>query len=405
MVYKYRGLDANGKKTKGIIEASGLDDAKKRLRSQQIFYTSLTQQKSSSIGNITLARKKSLNATELSTLSRDLSIYIKAGISIVNALKLARNQYTKNKKIGAFLASVITSLDEGKSFYQALESQSIVKLPDFYKQSIKVSEDSGIMQEVLLELSVFLKEQARISKQIQGAFAYPAFIIIVSLFMVGFMITYVVPKITGIFDQLGQELPGITVFVIEAGDFFKEQWGGVLIALIVMVAGFALMMRYSAPFRYAAHLFMLKIPFFGSIVQTSELGRFSYIASVLIRSGIPFVQTANLAANILNNDVLKRTFISASERVVEGSKFSAALMKSSYAVDTSFVQAIALGEETSEVPAILHNLSELYFEENRDKINLFLSLLEPILMLFVGGIIGLIVTAMLLPIFSMNIGQ
>ncbi len=179
-----------------------------------------------------------------------------------------------------------------------------------------------------------------------------------------------------------------------------------MMAIVVtsVVTVFALAMRFYPPFKYGVHLFQLKLPFFGNIIQTSELGRFSYIASVLIRSGIPFVQTANLSANILNNVVLRQKFSMAAERVVEGSKFSNALMKDGYEIDSSFVQAIALGEETSEVPAILNNLSELYFEENKDKIDILLSLLEPILMLVVGGIIGFIVSAMLLPIFSMNIG-
>ncbi|RLA72245.1 MAG: type II secretion system F family protein, partial [Epsilonproteobacteria bacterium] len=267
-----------------------------------------------------------------------------------------------------------------------------------------VSENSGIMQEVLLELSIFLKEQDRINKQVKGAFAYPSFIIIVSLFMVTFMITFVVPKITGIFDQLGQELPGITQFVIDLGDFFTAYWMAMAVVITVSVTFFVLTMKFYPPFKFGVHLFQLKIPFFGNVIQTSELGRFSYIASVLLRSGVPFVQTANLSAKILNNVVLQQKFMTAAERVVEGSKFSNALLKDGFEIESSFVQAIALGEETSEVPAILNNLSELYFEENKDKIDVLLSLLEPVLMLFVGGMIGFIVTAMLLPIFSMNIG-
>lgn len=403
MVFAYRGVTNEGKKTKGVLEASDLEDAKKRLRAQQIFYTSLKQEKDSALRRFTLARAKVMTPGELSVLSRDLSIYVKSGISIVNALKLARNQYGGNKKMSNFLGSVVTLLDEGKSFYQALETQKIVVLPEFYKQSIKVSEDSGILQEVLLEMAVFLKEQDRINKQVKGAFAYPGFIIVVSLFMVGFMITFVVPKITGIFEQMDQELPGVTKFVIALGDFFTAHWLAVFVMLIVLIAAFSLAMKYSRPFRYGVHMFMLRLPFFGGIVQSSELGRFSYIASVLIKSGVPFAQTANLSANILNNAVLKAKFAQASKRVVEGSKFSNALLKDGYQIDASFVQAIALGEETSEVPAILNNLSELYFEENKDKIDLFLSLLEPALMLVVGGIIGFIVSAMLLPIFSMNI--
>jgi type II secretory pathway component PulF len=405
MVFKYQGLSADGTKAKGVIEANDLEEAKKRLQAQKIYYTSIKEDGGSFFSGISLKRTKSINPNDLAVLSRDLSIYLKAGISIVNALKLAQNQYEKNRTITSFLSIVITLLDEGKSFYQALEAQSVIKLPPFYKQSIKVSENSGILQEVLLELSIFLKEQTRVNKQIQNAFAYPAFIIVVSLFMVAFMIAFVVPKITGIFEQLGQELPGITKFVIDLGDFFTHHWMALAILIVIVITTFSFLMKFNARFKYGVDYMMLKAPFFGNIIQSSELGRFSYISSVLIRSGIPFVQTANLAANIVKNSVIKRTFLSAAERVVEGSKFSNALVKGeNYKLDTSFVQAIALGEETSEVSSILQNLSELYFEENKDKISLFLSLLEPALMLIVGGIIGFIVSAMLLPIFSMNIG-
>ena len=404
MVFKYKGLDAEGKKSKGLIEAADLEDAKRRIKNKGIFYTSITEEGEPLLGSFSLKRKKTLTPTELSILSRDLSIYLKSGISIVNALRLASNQYSKNPKMSNFLNAIITLLDEGKSFHQALESQEIIELPDFYKQSIKVSENSGILEEVLLELSVFLKEQSRVSKQVQSAFAYPAFIIIVSLFMVTFMITFVVPKITGIFTQLGQKLPAITQFVIDLSDFFSSHYVMMTLSIVAVVTIFSALMKFNHKFKYMMHLIALKTPFFGDIVQSSELGRFSYIASVLIRSGVPFVQTVNLGANVLKNTVIKEKFLSASSKVVEGSKFSNALMKGGFEIDKSFVQAIALGEETSQVSNILQNLSDLYFEENRDKIGVFLSLLEPMLMLFVGGVIGFIVSAMLLPIFSMNIG-
>ena len=405
MVFKYQGLDEKGKKVKGVIEGSDIEDAKKRLRVKKILYTSIKEDNGSTGINLSfLKRTKRLKSAELSTLSRDLSIYLKAGISIVNALRLALNQYSDSKDMVAFLNSIITQLDEGKSFYQALEGQSIISLPLFYKQSIKVSENSGILQEVLLELAIFLKEQDRVSKQISSAFAYPGFIIAVSVLMVAFMIIVVVPKITGMFAQLGQELPGITKFVIGMSDFLIDYWLTLSVVIVVAIVAFKVMVSINERFRYMVDLLMLKIPFFGAIIQTSELGRFSYIASVLIRSGVPFVQTVNLAANILKNSVIKKSFSDAATKVVEGSKLSNALAKSEYKIDKAFIQAIALGEETSEVAAILQNLSDLYFENNKDKISVFLGLLEPMLMLFVGGTIGFIVSAMLLPIFSMNIG-
>ena len=404
MVFRYKGIEKkSGKKVKGIIEAADLSDAKSRLSAKGILFTSIHEYSGNIFDKLSFKRRYKLTNLELATLSRDLSIYIKAGIPIANALRLAQNQYAGNKKIYNFLGSVITYLDEGKSFYQALESQSIVQLPNFYKQSIKVAENSGTLEEVLEELATFLKEQDRINKQIQSAFAYPLFIIIVSIFMVGFMISYVVPKITGIFVQMKQELPPITQFVVNVGNFFKAYWLQMGIAMLTITIVFSLLVKYSKKFRYFVDLFLLKIPILGKIIQISELARFSYMASVLLSSGIPFVQTINLAAKILRNSVIQNIFEEAATKVVEGSKFSNALIKHTNIIDKSFVQAIALGEETSQVPVILKNLSELYLEENRDKIAIFLSLLEPVLMLVVGGIIGFIVTAMLLPIFSINI--
>jgi len=404
MIFKYNGIEKNGKKTKGTLEALDMDDAKKRLRAKQIFYTSVHEETPSFLDKMAFSRKYKLSNAELATLSRDLSMYLKAGISILNALRLASNQYSQNKKMKSFIDAVTTLLDEGKSFYQAIDTQSIIELPLFYKQSVKVSENSGILQDVLLELAKFLKAQDRIFKQVQNAFAYPVFIIVVSLFAVTFMLAYVVPKITSIFAQMKQELPPITKFVVNVGNFISSEWLILLILLIASIAAFGLLLKFSPRFKFMLDYTMLRMPFFGPITQVSELARFCYISSILLRSGVPFVQTVNLGAKILNNTVLRETFEQASQKVVEGSKFSNALLKSSYAIEKSFIQAIALGEETSEVPIILNNLSDLYFEDNKDKIALFLSMLEPALMLVVGGIIGFIISAMLLPIFSMNIG-
>jgi general secretion pathway protein F/type IV pilus assembly protein PilC len=344
-----------------------------------------------------------MSSGELAAFSRDISIYLKSGISLVDAVTLSSNQYTKNKKMLLFLRSIKTALDEGKNFYFALENQNVITLPNFYKQSIKVSEDSGILTEILLELSRFLKEQEKLEKQVQNAFAYPIFILIVSCFMIGFMVSYIVPKISSIFEQMNQELPKITQIVISFGNWMSSNWLYLAAGAFLLVFAFRFTLKTSPKVKYKFDFFMLKLPFFGKIIQTSELGRFTYIASVLIRSGMPFVKTVRLGSGILKNSVISNVFEKASLKVVEGSRLSAALIKSGFELDNSFVQAITLGEETSEVSMVLQNMSELYFEENRDKIALFLSLLEPALMLVVGGIIGLIVTSMLLPIFSINL--
>jgi type II secretory pathway component PulF len=403
MIFKYKGINSKGKKVKDKIEAISIDEAKAKLKAKGIIYQKIEEDKKSIFQNLNFNIKYKIPPKELAALSRELSMYLRSGISIVSAIKIIASHYQSNKKIELFLTTIGTYLDEGKDFYTALQMQSVVSLPEFYKESIKVSENGGILDEVLMELSRFLKEQDKIKKEIAGAFAYPSFMIIVSFAMIIFMLTFVVPQITSIFKSMDQKLPDSTLFVIAMGHFFSDHFQLILISIFLIIAIFVILRKKVYTFAYWIDKIILKIPLFGDIVMKSELARFSYMASLLIRSGVPFVQTVNLSANILNNRAIKEVFIDASKKVVEGKLLSQSLNEAKIKLNIDFLQAIAIGEETSQTQTVLTNISELYFEENRDKIAMLLTLLEPALMLFVGGSIGFIVSAMLLPIFSMSI--
>jgi general secretion pathway protein F/type IV pilus assembly protein PilC len=404
MIFKYRGINKEGSKVSGRIDANNINEAKTKLKSKGIFYDKVTESSQSIFKQLSKLRARPISTKKLSTLSRNLAIYLKSSIPILQAIRLAKSQ-AEDGKILDFLTAIDTMLDEGNSFHSALETQEAVILPDFYKQSIKIAEENGVLSKVLEELSKFLIEQDRVVKQISQAMIYPFFIIGISVLMVSVMLTVVVPKITAMFVQMKQEIPQITQFVINSGDFLQEYWLLLAFGILIIVSIFTLFMKFSYPFKYKIHLFLLKTPFLGKVIQTSELTRFSYISSLLIQSGVNFVHTIKLAGNTLNNVVIKEKMINASKVVVEGSKFSQALLKDKrFKIDKSFIQAIALGEETSEVANILDNLAMLYQQENRDSITMFLALLEPLLILIVGAIIGVIVMAMLLPIFSLNLG-
>jgi len=403
VIFQYKGVDTLGKTVKGKIEALDISEAKKKLRSEGIIYTQIKDDQSLSLVPISFKRRYKIPPKELSNLSREIAMYIKSGISIVQALKITQNHYTQNKKLSLFIKTLNDYLDEGENLYSALTKQNVAILPDFYVQSIKISEDGGILAEVLLELADFLKEQEKLKKEIKMAFAYPSFMIVVSFFMIAFMLTFVVPQITAVFNSMHQELPSPTKVVIFLGEFFQNNFILILGGLFLIIVLFSIFFQKSNRFRFFIDRLLLKIPFFGEMVQKSELARFSYMAALLVKSGIPFVQTINLSANILNNSVIKDLFLKASREVVEGKPLSSSLSKSNTQLDFGFIQAVAIGEETSEIESVFSNISQLYFEENRDKTSMLLSLLEPFLMLAVGGSIGFIVAAMLLPIFSMSI--
>ena len=405
MLFKYKGYDANGKKVSGKFEAGDFNSAKLKLKQKKIIFTDLKEDSYSLLDRLKVKRKYKLPAPLLASFSRDLSIYLNSGISLLNSIKLINERYKNDKKLSPFFESLITLLDEGKNFFTSLETQNIVELPEFYLQSIRISEDGGILQDVLLELSLYLDKQHKLKKQIGSAMTYPAFIITVSILMVGFMLSFIVPKITNIFEQNGQALPKITQIVIDSGNFMGSNYHIIFFMLVAFVALFIFMMKKSYKFKYFIDKLLLKTPFLGSLIELNELSRFSYMNSILIKSGVPVVQSFKMGANILNNLVIKELFLEASFKVVEGEKLSKILDNSKiYKVDIAFIQAVAIGEETSQLSKVLQSLAELYSSNNKDKIDRFLTLLEPMFMLIVGGIIGFIVIAMLLPIFSMSIG-
>jgi len=404
VIYKYKGFNDKGKKESGKIEANSIDDAKLKLKSRSFLYESVSEEKASFLQGMKISRARIIPNKVLINLSREIAAYIRSGMTIVSTIKLLANQYKDDKRTSVFLSTVSTFLDEGKSFYAALDAQSVYTLPHFFKQSVKVAEERGVMDVVLVELARFMKEQERLNKEVGSALFYPGFMILVAMGAISFMFVVVVPKITDIFKQMKQELPPLTETVIAIGDFMGAHFQMMAFIFLAIVGIFAYLMKSVPPFKYAVDTLVLRVPLFGSIIQKSELGRFAYMNALLMRSGVPMVQGINLSSQILKNTVISTILQRAAKKVVEGSKLSSALASDEKIVGIAFIQSIALGEETSNVPDVMSNLAELYFEDNKDKIGILLSLMEPMLMLFVGGVIGAIVISMLLPIFSMNIG-
>ena len=404
MIYKYKGFNDKGKKESGKIEANSVEEAKLKLKSRSFLYESITEEKASVFQALKVNRARIIPNKVLINLSREIAAYIRSGMTIVSTIKLLANQYKDDKRTSFFLSAVSTFLDEGKSFYSALDTQGVYTLPHFFKQSIKVAEERGVMDVVLVELARFMKEQERLNKEVGSALFYPGFMILVALGAISFMFAVVVPKITDIFKQMKQDLPPLTETVIAIGDFMGAHFQMMAFIFLAIVGIFAYLVKNVSAFKYGVDTLVLKVPLFGSIIQKSELGRFAYMNALLMRSGVPMVQGINLSSQILKNTVISTILQRAAKKVVEGSKLSSALASDEKIIGIAFIQSIALGEETSNVPDVMSNLAELYFEDNKDKIGILLSLMEPMLMLLVGGVIGAIVISMLLPIFSMNMG-
>jgi len=403
MLFKYSGMTKQGKNVKGSLEASSMDEVKQKLKAQGIFYKEISETSQITMKNFS---KREMPGPLLSSFAKELSSYLNSGMAVLTAIKLIQGQHEKEKKYASFLSSLKTMIEEGKSLYHALGSQSVYSMPDFFLQSINVAGQSGKMVPVLIQMGTFFSSQAKVKKQVGNAMAYPIFIFVVAILMTGFLIAFVVPKITGIFEDTGQELPQITQLVLGASDFLIANWMFLIGGFIGIIILFKSFYKYSHGFKKAYDGFMLKVPVVGELIQNHELGRFSYILGLMLNSGVSYAHAVKLATTTFANAAMRESFERAADRVIEGNKLSHSLQRAKGVVPKrNFMQALALGEESSEVASILSNVAALYQEENEDKLKLLLSLLEPFMMLFIGGIVGLIVAAMLMPIFSMNLGS
>jgi general secretion pathway protein F/type IV pilus assembly protein PilC len=402
MLFKYKGFDKTGKKRKGTVNANSKEEAKQKLKTQGIYHEGITETKEFSMESLS---QRKMSGELLALFSKELSSYLNSGMTILTAIKLLENQHEGEKRYVSFLNSLKTMIDEGKSLFNALQSQKVYILPDFYLQSLNVAGQSGKMVEVLTNMGSFFSAQNKVRKQVKGAMTYPAIIFTVAIGMTGFLIAFVVPQITEIFEDTGQALPPITQFVLNISDFLTSYYMEMLVGFVLFIFSF----KFSYAKIDAFHGFMdrvlLKVPVLGALIQNHELGRFSYILSLMLSSGVAYAQAVHLAKATFGNYGLKALFAKAATKVEEGNKLSNSLQLSKgVKLKRNFMQSLALGEESSEVASILDNISALYSEENEDKLKFLLSLLEPFMMLFIGVVVGVIVSAMLLPIFTMTQG-
>jgi general secretion pathway protein F/type IV pilus assembly protein PilC len=251
----------------------------------------------------------------------------------------------------------------------------------------------------------FFSTQTKIKKQVKGAMIYPSVILVVAILIIAFLLVSVVPQITQIFEDTDQQLPEITQVVVSTSNFLIANYLYILVGLIVSIILFKLTYAKVEGFHKFIDGIMLKVPLIGNLIQNHELGRFSYILSLMLSSGVAYAQAVNLAKATFANYQLSDLFNKAAIKVEEGNKLSNSLqLIKSVKLKRNFMQTLALGEESSEVAEVLSNTSDLYAEENDDKLKILLSLLNPFMMLFIGGFVGVIIAAMMLPIFTMTQG-
>jgi general secretion pathway protein F len=401
-VYEYRGLDQAGRGIKGIIDADSPRLARVKLRRSGIFPTEILTDRFTkkpvsealSIG----ALFGRIKIQDISIMTRQMATLVGAGLPIVEALTALIDQ-TENVRLTKVITQVRESVNEGSSLADAMSRFPKV-FSDLYANMIRAGESSGALDIVLKRLADFMENQVMLRNKVLSTLSYPIILVLVGIGILSFLLISVVPKVIRIFDELEQALPIPTVILIAVTDFLRDYWW---VCAVVIVGGMLALRQYAATEKghQMYDRMVLKLPLTGRLLRIIVTTRFARTLAILLNSGIPLLESMDIAKAVVNNTIISGAIESAKDGIREGESIAEPLRRSK--VFPSMVNhMIAVGEKTGELEQMLFKISEAYENEVEMTISRMTSLLGPIVILLLGGIVLFIVLAILLPMFEMN---
>jgi general secretion pathway protein F len=392
--YQYQALKKSGQICKGTISAESERQARTLLREQDLIPTSiqpLKQRKS-------LLKKIKISASDLSLLTRQLATLISAGIPIDLALRGVAEQSDK-QNVKQLLLGVCAKVTEGYALAHAMGNYP-ASFPELYRSTVGAGEQTGKLDVVLTKLADYTETQQATQQKIQQALIYPTLMIIVSTLIISFLLSFVVPKIIEVFKSSGQELPYMTQFLITISSFIQNY--GLYLLILALCSGFGLRYALNYPnFKQNLHKFLLSLPGIKYLITTVNTARYIHTFSILFASGVSILETMRVSASLVNNIIIKQSLERAAIRVKEGTSINIALQETTF-FGAMAIHLISSGEKSGQLATMMERSALHLDHEVRRRIDLGLTLLEPFIILLMGGVVLFIVLATLLPIFSMD---
>ena len=403
-VYEYRALDIRGKSLKGIIDAESVFAARQRLRETNIFpvdlkETSVEEKNKAPAGRSIGALFNRVSLQEISVMTRQLATLLGASLPLVPSLTALISQ-TTNPRLKKTLAQIKEEVNEGNSLAWSISHYPEIFSP-FYINMVRAGEASGALDIVLERVADFNESQQALRGKIKAALAYPLFMFLIGSIVLFFLTTFIVPKITGIFSEMQQTLPGITIFLISISGFLKSFWPAIVLIIIASFIGLRYMFMKTLRGQYLWDKIKLKMPLFGSLTHKMAVARFSRTLGTLLESGVPMLTALSIVKNVVNNRLIADSIAEASRDVEEGKNLSATLSKSRL-FPPIITQMISAGEQSGTLEKMLYKVSDSLETEVESNITMMTSMLEPVMILVMGLLVGFIVISILLPIFEMN---
>ena len=403
-VYEYRALDIRGKSLKGIIDAESVFAARQRLRETNIFPVNLKETSVEEKNKVSTSRSigalfKRVSLQEVSVMTRQLATLLGAGLPLVPSLTALISQ-TKNPRLKKTLAQIKEEVNEGNSLAWSISHHPGI-FSTFYINMVRAGEASGALDIVLERLADFNESRQALQGKIKAALAYPMFMFLIGSIVLFFLTTFIVPKITGIFSEMHQTLPGITIFLISISGFLKSFWAAIVLIIIGSFIGLRYLFAKTLRGQYLWDKIKLKMPLLGSLTHKMAVARFSRTLGTLLESGVPMLTALSIVKNVVNNTLIADAIAEASRDVEEGQNLSATLSRSRL-FPPIVTQMISAGEQSGTLETMFYKIADSLEAEVESNITMMTSMLEPVMILVMGLLVGFIVISILLPIFEMN---
>ncbi|WP_405220220.1 type II secretion system inner membrane protein GspF [Lentisalinibacter sediminis] len=397
--FEYVALDSAGKEKKGVLEGDTARQVRQLLRERALVPLEVSEvAEKESARQFSVGLRRGFSATELALVTRQLATLVNSGMPLEETLQAVAQQ-TEKPRTQSILLGVRARVMEGHTLADGLE-EFPQAFPEIYRATVSAGEQSGHLDAVLERLADYTETRQALRQRITNALVYPIVLVLMSLGIIAFMLSYVVPQVVGVFETTGAELPILTRLLIGISDFLREWWWLLIAGIAAVAFGVWRLLKIEGP-RRRYHRLLLRLPLIGRITRGVNTARFTRTLSILAGSGVPVLEALKISAEVIMNVPMREAVQEASLRVREGGAISRSL-SASRLFPPMTIHLISSGESSGQLEQMLGRAADNQEREMDGLITTMMGIMEPLLIVFMGGVVLTIVLAILLPIFQIN---